>query len=386
MADERWKLLEGEYGIKSQEDWDKRSDLGKEMLLKDKAFFDELHEDQHRKEADLYHDYLFWALKGRERYEYNFKHASEFADEEWNLKHNTEIMEQAKHDFTKDRKLRKKFGCWENVFFDRTLPEMVSMTAGVLNGLVFDALITDKKWHWAADDMGFKDWMNWFDRLFFSSIKPFNYWKENIFSADFKSEYYMNFYDNAKSYFSDFSVSNLLLSSVEPYKRTALIFSLWHRCYYYHAFILHNDMHDALDDFLKNEDLLKAGYSAYAFPSAEDGCNSFKEFDRIKNRTFFGRDGKNGVFLGFVFNENGFVNLYGIDCSDESSIQNRYTNRVMYQVTYGWLLYPTRILGSSAPVEKLAPYLQDNKERYMYVTPDGRPYYKKGGRKIYLDR
>lgn len=83
---------------------------------------------------------------------------------------------------------------------------------------------------------------------------------------------------------------------MEPYKRTALIFSLWHRCYYYHAFILHNDMHDALDDFLKNEDLLKAGYSAYAFPSVEDGCNSFKEFDRIKNRTFFGRDGKNGVF------------------------------------------------------------------------------------------
>ncbi len=38
MADERWKLLEGKYGIKSQEDWDKVPDIDKESYLKDKVF------------------------------------------------------------------------------------------------------------------------------------------------------------------------------------------------------------------------------------------------------------------------------------------------------------------------------------------------------------
>lgn len=120
-------------------------------------------------------------------------------------------MDQAKSDFASNKKLQKKFGCWENLFFDRTLPEMISMIEGVVNGLAIDILPYLKFWPWGAKwkepekhqeyIIEYKDWMNWYDKILYASIQPFKYWENNIYTLDQNAEYYTNFYQRVGRFF-----------------------------------------------------------------------------------------------------------------------------------------------------------------------------------------
>lgn len=370
MADERWKLLEGEYGIKSQEDWDKRSDLGKEMLLKDKAFFDELHEDEYKKEADIYRDNLVWLMKGRERYDYNFEHAAEHADEEWNWAHNEEVMDQAKSDFASNKKLQKKFGCWENLFFDRTLPEMISMIEGVVNGLAIDILPYTQKWMWNSGNIDFKDWMNWYDKIVFASIQPFKYWENNIYTLDQSAEYYTNFYQRVGNYFStkpedERNPFEIKYSFLEPIRRPVIIRSLWYRSFYYHSFILRYDLHDALNAFIgfgSKEDhtgnLAIGGFAVTGF-GASYVEEEYAELNKIKPLLSSAQS--------YVYMEQLFPFTYGLQGweknhhsrAEKKEWKRYYAIPSLASLGYAWTEYPRYLLGSKrSPIDAIAKYLK----------------------------
>ena len=386
MADERWKLLEGKYEIKSQEDWDKVPDMAKELYLKDKAFFDELHEDQHRKEADIYRDNLVWLMKGRERYDYNFEHAAEHADEEWNWAHNEEVMDQAKSDFANSKKLQKKFGCWENLFFDRTLPEMISMIEGVVNGLAIDILPYLKFWPWGAKwkepekhqeyIIEYKDWMNWYDKIVYASIQPFKYWENNIYTLDQSAEYYTNFYQRVGDYFSikpedERNPFEIKYSFLEPMRRPIIIRSLWYRSFYYHSFILRYDLHDALNAFIglgtkenPNGNTAIAGFAVLGPSGPEERYSELNEKALYHNSKKLDSMAHTNLL---VYIENFFPFAYGLqDWNKKIHFGEQKEKWDMFYsglageklLSYAWTEYPRYLLGSkSSPVDKILKYL-----------------------------
>ena len=386
MADERWKLLEGKYEIKSQEDWDKVPDMAKELYLKDKAFFDELHETGYKKEAEAYKDLLYGVVKGRERYDYNFEHAAEHADEEWNWAHNEEVMDQAKSDFASNKKLQKKFGCWENLFFDRTLPEMISMIEGVVNGLAIDILPYLKFWPWGVDIKGsdkykefvinYEDWMNWYDKILYASIQPFKYWENNIYTLDQNAEYYTNFYQRVGRFFSETTESernpyNIVFSFLEPARRPVIIRSLWYRSFYYHSFILRYDLHDALNEFIgfdPREDYkgnVSIGGLAVVGPCSEDAAKCYAEINNTI-KTWETRK-VNLTTHTYVYMENFFPVAYGLqDWNKKLHFGEQKEKWDMFYsglsgeklLHYSWTEYPRYLLGSkSSPIDKILKYL-----------------------------
>lgn len=378
MTDERWKLLDERYKITSQEEWDKHSDPGKEMLLNDNASFIYRREEDYKKKAKAFREALLWPIKGRERYDYNFAHAAEHENEDWNWKHNEEVMEQAKADFANNKKLRKKFGCWENLFFDRTLPEMISMIEGVVNGLAIDILPYLKRWPWGTEEIVFKDWMNWYDKILFASIWPFRYWEQNIYTLDQNAEYYTNFYQRVGNFFSDEPEDErdcfaIKYSFLEPERRPVIIKSLWYRSYYYHAFILRYDLHDALTKFIgfgldpekEKEDrmgnLAIAGFAATGFgsSSAAERYNELKSGKAIQPLRTTARS--------YVYMEELFLCTYGLQhwdkdrlpLSEKKKWEKYYEYSSGNTMGYAWTEYPRYFFGMKTnPIDEIIKYMK----------------------------
>lgn len=400
MKDRKWKKLDPSLNINSQEEWDALTKIGQAIKLKNDAFIKnqrKIDVKSKKDRSEYNHNSIYWCLRARERYEDSIRNCDEYRDTKKATEYYRNCLEQAKTDFAKKVVFQKKYECYENLFFERTMPLMVSIYTGLLNGLIMDIRVMEKSWNYARSWFQFTDDMNWFDKLDKSCYLLGNYWFENIYPQYYKENFKETYSRHMNEIFED-ALWNAL-KAVRLDGRKEVMLSLLGRYQNYRNFLIESGLRNLVDAFLKNQKLL--GCAAIQDGSGNPSLwHDFKEFDMLKEH---GGDpalgiGKTNPFVttGIVFYENSFVNSYGIHTDDpdfQEQADHKMASRLLHQEFYHWTLYPTTLphANSSETLEDYLPYYGKDEE---YIThykrwtdkngeEHSKAYRIKFGRKIY---
>lgn len=410
MKDKRWKKLEPETGITSQEEWDALDDIRKELRIQNDRFVKrrKLHEENDRRfDAECGHNSIYWGLKGRERYEYWAANGINYRLDSVTAQY-SECLEQARADFEKDKTVREKYGCPENIFLEKTFPMAVSRCAGLLNGLIMDIRVMEKGWQFGTSAFGFTEDMNWFDKLECSCHKLYYYWHDNVQNLYLKEDFKETYIRNMKEVFKDVedaavgdvpvvgNFKNDDLSAVRLEGRLNVILFLSCAFMFYRKFLRDSGIRDFIGDFLKNEKLLGVdtypGFGIVAF-------HDFKEFDLLKEHGHAPglSPGKISpdLAVGLTFYEDIFLNSYGLHEKDPdfmTQAEAKCGERLIHQHYYSWTLYPMFIpvANYGITLDDLLPYYDASEgERFVrFVEKNGETdsYYVKNGKKIWYSK